>query len=154
MHRKTIVALFVTVIACVTFAQTTKPNLTGTWERVALEGSGNPGTESMLIVHNEPYFYLLYRIKDEAGARTLDLKGMTDGKMHPQEVDGQPAMLMLWWEGQHLMLDIKRQASYGYTHNRRKLTFSPDGKTFTVERSQHLQDGTLRGSGTEKWEKK
>ena len=154
MKRKIIVAGLVAALVCVTFAQTTKPNLTGTWERVALGGAGNPGTESMMIAHNEPYIYILYRIKDEAGVRTLDLKGMTDGKLHPQEVDGQPAMLMVWWEGSNLILDIRREASYGYTHNRRKMTFSPDGKTITVERTQYLKEGTLRGTGTEKWEKK
>lgn len=154
MNRKIIVASLVAAIACVTFAQTTKPNLTGTWERVALGGAGNPGTESMMIAHNEPYIYILYRIKDEAGVRTLDLKGMTDGKLHPQEVDGQPALMMVWWEGPNLILDIRREASYGYTHNRRKMTFSPDGKAITVERTQYLKEGILRGTGTEKWEKK
>ena len=154
MNRKIMLTVLVAVIACVTFAQTTKLNLTGTWERLSVGGYGNPGTETMMIVHNEPYIYLLYRIKDGAGERTLDLKGMTDGKLHPQEVEGQPAMLMVWWEGSNLILDIRREASYGYTHNRRKMTFSPDGKTITVERTQYLKEGTLRGTGTEKWEKK
>lgn len=146
--------VFVAAIACITFAQTTKLNISGTWERVALDGYGNPGTETMMIVHNEPYIYLLYRIKDGAGERTLDLKGMIDGKPHAQEVEGQPATLMAQWEGQNFILDIKRDRSNGYVHNRRKITFSTDGKVMTVERTQYSKEGALRGSGTEKWERK
>lgn len=134
--------------------QAPRPNLSGTWERVAIGGAGNPGSESMMITHHEPHIYVLYRIKDDAGVRTLDLKGMIDGKLHTQEVDGQPAVLMAWWDGQSLVLDIRREAGYGYTHNRRKMAVSSDGKAFTVERTQYLQDGTVRGTGTERWEKK
>lgn len=154
MSANIIAGILITLLAGATVTQSTRPILTGTWERVALGGSGNPGSESMTILHNEPYVYLLYRIKDDAGVRTLDLKGMTDARLHPQEVDGQPAILTVWWEGSNLVLDIQREASYGYTHNRRKLTVSPDGKTMTAERTQFLQDGSVRGSGTEKWEKR
>ena len=108
----------------------------------------------MMIVHNEPYIYLLYRIKDGSGERTLDLKGMTDGKPHVQEIEGQPATLIAQWEGQNFILDIKRERDNGYVHNRRKMMFSPDGKVMTVERTQYSKEGTLRGTGTEKWEKK
>lgn len=47
MKRKILVAMLVAAIACVGFAQATKLNLSGTWERVALGGYGNPGTETM-----------------------------------------------------------------------------------------------------------
>lgn len=154
MKRKILVAMLVAAIACVGFAQATKLNLSGTWERVALGGYGNPGTETMTFFHNEPYIYLLYRIKDGAGERTLDLKGKIDGKPHAQEVEGESATLMAQWEGQNLILDIKRDRTNGYVHNRRKITFSTDGKAMTVERTQYSKEGTLRGTGTEKWEKK
>ncbi len=154
MKRKITVVAFVAVITCMAVGQTAKQNLTGTWERAALSGYGNPGTETMTFFHNEPYIYLLYRIKDGAGERTLDLKGMIDGKPHAQEVEGQPATLIAQWEGQNLILDIKRDRTNGYVHNRRKITFSTDGKAMTVERTQYSKEGALRGTGTEKWEKK
>ncbi len=154
MNRKVLVAIFMVAIATINFAQPTKPNLNGTWERVLVGGYGNPGTETMLFVHNEPYLYLLYRIKDGAGERTLDLKGMTDGKPHTQEIEGQPATLIAQWEGQNFILDIKRERPTGYVHNRRKITFANDGKVMTVERTQYSKEGTLLGTGTEKWEKK
>ena len=154
MNRKIMAVIFMAAIACVTFAQPTKLNLSGAWERLSVGGYGNPGTETMMFVHNEPYLYLLYRIKDGAGERTLDLKGMTDGKPHPQEIEGQPATLIAQWEGKNFILDIKRERTNGYVHNRRKMTFSPDGKVMTVERTQHSKEGTLLGTGTEKWEKK
>jgi hypothetical protein len=154
MNRAILGSILVAVIGGFGLSQATKPNLSGTWERVAIGGAGNPGSESMMITHNEPHIYVLYRIKDDAGVRTLDLKGMTDGRLHPQEVEGQPAVFMAWWDGQSLILDIQREAGYGYTHNRRKIAVSSDSKTFSVERTQYLQDGTLRGTGTERWEKK
>ncbi len=154
MKRNIIIASLVAAIACATFAQTTKLNLSGTWERLSVDGYGNPGTETMMIVHNEPYLYLLYRIKDGAGERTLDLKGMTDGKSHEQKIEGEPATLIAQWEGKNFILDIKRERPNGYVHNRRKMTFSSDGKVMTVERTQYSKEGALRGTGTEKWERK
>ena len=154
MKRKVIIVGLVAAITCLAFAQTTKLNLTGTWERLAVGGYGNPGTETMMIVHNEPYLYLLYRIKDGAGERTLDLKGMIDGKPHEQKIEGQAATLIAQWEGKIFILDIKRERSNGYVHNRRKMTFSTDGKVMTVERTQYSKEGTLQGTGTEKWERK
>lgn len=157
MNRKIMFAVLTMLIAVATgvmFAQNKKLNLSGTWERVALGGYGNPGTETMMIVHHDPYIYLIYRIKDGAGERTLDLKGMIDGKPHPQEVEGQPATLLAQWEGESFILDIKRERSNGYVHNRRKITFSADGKVMTAERTQYSKEGTLRGSGSEKWERK
>ncbi|NOT64062.1 MAG: hypothetical protein HOP19_27935 [Acidobacteria bacterium] len=154
MNRKIMAALFVAAIACVTSAQPAKLNLSGTWERLSVSGYGNPGTETMTFVHNEPYLYLLYRIKDGAGERTLDLKGMIDGKPHKQEIDEQPAILIAQWEGKNFILDIKRERPTGYVHNRRKITFSNDGKVMTVERTQHSKEGTLLGTGAEKWERK
>lgn len=154
MNRKLMAAIFMAAIVCVTSAQPAKLNLSGTWERLSAGGYVNPGTETMMFVHHEPYLYLLYRIKDAAGERTLDLKGMTDGKPHPQEIEGQPATLIAQWEGKNFILDIKRERPTGYVHNRRKITFSNDGKMMTVERTQYSKEGTLLGTGTEKWEKK
>jgi hypothetical protein len=135
-------------------AQANKPNLTGTWERAAIGGSGNPGTETMTLVHHEPHLYLLYRINDRGGERTLDLKGMIDGKPHEQQIEGRPATLTAQWQGQDLVLEIKRESSLGYTHVRRKMTFSNDGKVMTTERTYYSKDGALQGTGTERWEKK
>lgn len=155
MYGTVISAVIVIVFACVPFAQTTKLNISGTWERVAMTGAGNPGTEVMIIVHHEPHLYLLYRIKDAAGERALGLKGITDGKPHRQELEGRAATLIAQWEGQHLILDIEREASFGYSHTRRKMMFSADSKVMTTERTWYTKEGTLRKeTGTEKWERK
>ncbi|MCG3161393.1 MAG: hypothetical protein JMDDDDMK_02567 [Acidobacteria bacterium] len=155
MKRTIIVVLLVTAVVCVTSGQTTKPNISGAWERVAISGAGNPGAETMTFFHNEPYVYLLYRIKDGAGERTLDLKGIIDGKPHTQEIEGRPATLTVQWEGQNLILDIKREASFGYSHTRRKMMFSADGKAMTTERTWYTKEGALRKeTGAEKWQRK
>lgn len=155
MKQKMIVVVFVVALACIAFGQPKKTNLTGTWERVSMSGAGNPGTETMTFFHEEPYLYLLYRIKDKAGERTLDFKGVIDGKPQTQETEGRSATVTVQWEGQHLILDIKREASFGFSHSRRKLMFSADGKAMTTERTWYTKEGTLRNErGTEKWEKK
>jgi hypothetical protein len=155
MNRIIIVAVFVTAIVCIAIGQPKKTNLSGTWERVAMSGAGNPGTERLTFFHDEPYLYLLYRIKDGAGERVLDLKGIIDGKPHKQETEGRPATMVAQWEGQSLVLDIEREASFGYSHTRRKMTFSTDGKVMTTERSWYSKEGTRRPeTGSEKWKKK
>src|SRR5262249_33844089 len=154
MKRKIIAAALIIALACTTFAQPTKLNLTGTWERVALGESVNRGTEVMILVHHEPYIYILYRIKDARGERTLDLKGMIDGKPHAQESDGRQATLITRWEGENLILEIKRESPLGYTHVRRKIIFSNEGKVMTTERTYYSKEGKLEGQETEKWEKK
>lgn len=60
MNRKLTAVVFTVVLACLTFAQPRKLNLTGAWERVGSSGDVNTGTEKMMIVHNEPYIYILY----------------------------------------------------------------------------------------------
>lgn len=147
-----ILFLAIPIIACLTFAQPTKPNLTGSWKRVTISGAGNRGTEVMTFFHDEPYLYLLYRINDGLGKRALDLKGIIDGKPHTQEIDGRPATLLVQWEGPNLILEIKREASFGYAHSRRKLIFSNDGKALTAERTDYTKEGAS-GTSTEKWER-
>lgn len=155
MKSKIMVVLFVVTIVCLAMGQPQKPNISGTWERVAMSGAGNPGKETMTFFHDEPYLYLLYRIKDGNGERTLDFKGIIDDKPHKQETEGRPATMILRWEGQALVLDIEREASFGYSHTRRKMTVSSDGKTLVAERTWYTKEGTLRNEkGTEKWERK
>ena len=64
----------------------------------------------------------------------------------------------LWrkWPYDYLrLLDVEREASFGYSYTRRKMTFSPDGKGMTTERTWYTKEGTLRPEkGTEKWERK
>jgi hypothetical protein len=152
MKRRTFTAILVVAIACITFAQPKKSNLTGSWKRVNISGAGNRGTEVMTFFHDEPYIYLLYRINDFAGERAIDLKGIINGKPHKQEVEGRPATFTVQWEGQNLILEIEREASFGYAHSKRKLIFSEDGKTMTAERTDYQKDGKT-GTSTEKWEK-
>lgn len=155
MKSKIIAVLFVTILVWIVLGQPNKPNISGRWERVSMSGAGNPGTEMMTFFHDEPYLYLLYRIKDGAGERTLDFKGIIDGKPHKQETEGRSATMTLQWEGPSLILDVEREASFGYSHTRRKMTFSPDGKGMTTERTWYTKEGTLRPEkGTEKWERK
>ena len=103
MMRKTITVGFMVAFACLVLAQTGKTNLTGTWNKVSTKtasGEVVPGvTENMSILHNEPYIYFYYQVKDGMGERVLDLKGKTDGKPHEQKIDDRPATLIAHWEG-------------------------------------------------------
>ena len=154
MTRRVVTLVLAATITGIAVAQSEKPNLTGKWQRVATGGDTNAGTEVLTISHNDPYIYLLYRINDAEGERTLDLKGRIDGTPHEQEVEGRPATLIAQWKGQKLLLEIKREASFGYVHVGRVMTISNDGKVITVERTSYSKEGTEQGSGTERWEKK
>lgn len=95
----------------------TQPNFRGVWTLQELQ----PGqaAEVLHIDHQEPQMPLIYAIADRSGKRTLDLSVMTDGKEHPQDVQALPATFMATWEGEALIVEIKRQAPFGLVHNRR-----------------------------------
>lgn|SRR5262245_57596545 len=125
-----------------------KPDFSGMWKLQSTQV-----TEVLKIEHQEPKIHMIYDIEDEAGKRTLDLKVMTDGKEHKQEVQGLPATLIAKWEGDALILEIKRQAPFGPIHNRRTMKLSKDGKVITAERINFSPDSAEESRSTETWHK-
>jgi hypothetical protein len=124
-----------------------KPNFSGVWKLQSTQI-----TEVLKIEHQEPKIHMIYDIEDEAGKRTLDLKVMTDGKEHKQEVQGLPATLIAKWEGDALIFEIKRQAPFGPVHNRRTMKLSKD-KVITAERINFSPDSVEESRSTETWHK-
>jgi hypothetical protein len=125
-----------------------KANFSGVWKLQSTQI-----TEVLKIEHQEPKIHMIYDIEDEAGKRTLDLKVMTDGKEHKQEVQGLPAFLIAKWEGDALIFEIKRQAPFGPVHNRRTMKLSKDDKVITAERINFSPDSVEESRSTEIWHK-
>lgn len=114
-----------------------KPDLSGVWRRTL-------GQELLTIEHRDPKIHLVYWIKDFSGERTLDLTAMTDGKEHTQTVLGQPATVVMRWEGAGLLWEIWRDTLTGKVHNRRTLKLAADGQSITAERVDFNANGTER----------
>jgi hypothetical protein len=57
----------------------TKPDFSGTWKLKSDDVS-----EVYTIEHREPAIRLIMRIEDGLGKRTLDMKGVIDGREHKQ----------------------------------------------------------------------
>jgi hypothetical protein len=125
-----------------------KPNFSGVWKL-----QSDQVTEILKIDHQEPNIRMIYDIEDDAGKRTLDLRVMTDGKEHKQEVQGLPATLIAKWEGDALIFEINRQAPFGPVHNRRTMKLSKDGKIITAERINFSPDAQEISRSTETWQK-
>lgn len=139
--------LVIALLVCaapLAFAQK-KPNFSGVWRRTL-------GQELLTIEHREPKIHMVYWIKDFSGERTLDLTAMTDGKEHKQTVLGQPATVVMRWEGVGLLWEIWRDTPTGQIHNRRTLKLAADGQSITAERVDFNTDGTERKL-TETWTK-
>jgi hypothetical protein len=123
-----------------------RPDFSGTWKLKATSVS-----EVHIIEHKEPDIHLLMKIEDEGGKRSLDVRGKIDGKEHKQVVQGAPATFIAWWEGESLVLDLRRETPVGILHNVRKLKLSKDGKEMTTERTKYLP--TPKRTWTETWTK-
>jgi hypothetical protein len=66
---------------------------------------------------------------DELGDRVLNFVAPLDGKEHKQTVIGTPASVTAAFEGDTLVLEIKRQARPDLLlHNRRRLRLADEGK--------------------------
>jgi len=125
-----------------------KPNLTGVWKMDA-----DLGKETMKIDHKEPTLHIVHYVDDPNGKRTIDFTVKTDGKEYKHQIQGLPSVFIAKWEGDVLMLESKRERSFGSVHIRRWMTFSKDGKTITHKRTNYNPDGTVQFTRTEIWQK-
>lgn len=125
-----------------------KPNYSGVWK---LESAKR--IEILTIDHQEPMFNLKYKIEDNLGKRSFELKANTDGKEYEQNVLGSPATFVAKWDGNNLAIELKRIASYGPVHNRRILKLSEDGQTITTEKIDYSPDAKERYRDPETWKK-
>ena len=125
-----------------------KPKFTGVWKL-----DPNLGKESMKIDHKEPNFHIIHDVDDQNGKRTIDFTVKTDGKEHKQQIQGLPAVFIAKWDGNVLMLESKRERSFGPVHIRRSLSLSKDGKTLSGQRTNYNPDGTVQFTRTENWQK-
>jgi len=147
MKRILVITALTLAVSALVLSQA-KPNFSGVWKLQSTQVR-----EVLKIEHQEPSIHLIYDIEDNAGKRTLDLRVMTDGKEHKQEVQGLPATLIAKWEGDALILEIKRQASFGLVHNRRTMKLSNDGKIITAERINFSPDAEEISKWTETWQR-
>jgi hypothetical protein len=124
----------------------TKPNFSGTWKLRVTEIS-----EVYTFEHQEPKLRVIMNIEDNLGKRTLDVKGVIDGKEHKQTLNGSPATFIAKWEGEALTWELRRESPVGVLHNRRTMTLSKDGKVITADRIRLLPEPEERW--TETWDK-
>src|SRR5215472_15689725 len=113
----------------------TKPDFSGTWKL-----KNESVSEIYTIEHQEPNIRLIMKIEDGLGKRTLDVKGIIDGKEHKQIVNGSPATFVAKWNDDVLTWETKRETEYGVMHNRRTMKLSKDGKVITAERTRILPE--------------
>jgi len=91
------------------------------------------------------------KIEDSLGKRTLDVKGVIDGREHKQIVDGSPTTFIAKWNDDRLIWETKRETTVGVLHNRRTMRLAKDGKVITAERTRILPEP--EETWTEVWEK-
>ena len=125
-----------------------EPNLTGVWIM-----DPQLGKETMKIDHKEPTLHIIHDVDDQNGKRTIDFTVKTDGKEYKHKIQDLPAVFIAKWEGNILMLESKRERSFGSVHIRRWMTLSTGGKTITHKRTNYNPDGTEQFTRTEIWQK-
>ena len=125
-----------------------KPNLTGVWIM-----DPKLGKETMKIDHKGATLHIIHDVDDQNGKRTIDFTVKTDGKEYKHQIQDLPAVFIAKWEGDVLMLESKRERSFGAVHIRRWMTFSKDGKTITHKRTNYNPDGSVQFTRTEIWQK-
>ena len=136
------VALSLLVLGKTTF------NLTGVWVM-----DPKLGKETWKIEHKGNTLHIVHDVDDQNGKRTIDFTVKTDGKEYKHQIQGLPAVFIAKWEGDVLVLESKRERSFGPSHIRRWMTFSKDGKTTTHKRTNYNPDGTEQFTRTEIWQK-
>ena len=141
-----------------------KPNFTGTW-RLNLEASkiGNRNMKSvyqkflLTLNHKEPVLSIKQEIWQDDNKRTLVYAVTTDGRLHSLKLYGQPAIVGAKWQGNYLMMYIKRtllEANDIQRETIRTVALLPDGKTMVAK--IQVKDLPRRGYlfvGDEVWEK-
>jgi hypothetical protein len=127
-----------------------KPDFSGEWKRAK-----NVGSDILKIDQKEPKIHLILTVVDPTTRnRTLDMKATTDGKEHKFEAEGLPGTVKMKWEGNTLVLEVKRRLPDGSSvHNYRILKLSKDGKTMETDRIDYDPDGKQRARYSEAWTK-
>jgi hypothetical protein len=134
MKRILAITILTVAISSLVLSQT-KPNFSGTWK---LRADGF--SEVYTFEHQEPRLRVIMNIDDSLGKRTLDVKGVIDGKEHKQTLYGAPATFIAKWEGDALTWEVRRETPAGPLHNRRTMTLSKDGKVITADRIKLLPE--------------
>jgi len=104
-----------------------RPDFTGTWK---LRTSRPRYSEIWTIKQTDRDIGIRMDIvDDQLGDRRLDFKASLDGAERKQTVIGTPASVRASWDGDVLVVEIKRQARPDLLlHNRRWLQLAGDGK--------------------------
>ena len=121
-------------------AQTTQPNLSGTW-KMNVEKSkferGGPSDISITFDHKDGSLSESLTLTNDSGPRTVDLKYTTDGKATSQVVMGGQAQTFAKWDGKTLTIEWSTEGR----SMSRSFTPSGDGKAMTMIVKQSGGDG-------------
>jgi len=142
-------SLWTPLLACLAATCTgagSKPNFGGTWK---LNNTVPP--EIYVVEHSDSQFRIVMFVDNDAGVRTLDVKGPIDGQPHPQTVNGSPCVFTARWEGDTLYWETRRETRDGVRHNRRFMQLSADGRVVTARRTRVMP--APQETWTETWEK-
>lgn len=113
-----------------------KPDLTGVWK---LRTRREHYSEVWTVRQTTRDIRIRMDIRDDQlGDRVLDFEVPPDGNEHKQTVLGTPASVKAAWEGNTLVLEIKRQARPDLLlHTRRRLRLASDRKRIESSTMQY-----------------
>lgn len=92
-----------------------------------------------------------YRIADRFGSRDLALRAPLDGTPLVQEVQSRRAVVAARMVDDRLVLDIERDAPFGYVRNRRTMRLAEDRHHIEAFRENFKQSGAAHSSWQETW---
>jgi len=126
----------------------------GTW-RLALATDGNrkrADLDELLELRVVPgALEIEYRIADRFGKRELALRAPLDGTPLVQSVQSRRAVVAARMDGERLVLDIERDAPFGYIRNRRTMQLVEDHRRIEALRENFKQGGAMHSAWQETW---
>lgn len=92
-----------------------------------------------------------YRIADRFGTRQLSLRAPLDGTPLVQIAQSRRAVVTARMAGEQLVLEIERDAPFGYIRNRRTMQLAADRSRIDARRENFKQSGTPHSAWQETW---
>ncbi len=135
MRRAPIIAVLCLCVATALVAQR-RPDFTGTWK---LRTPRPRYSEVWTIKQTDRDIGIRMDIvDDQLGDRVLDFRALLDRAEHKQTVIGTSASMRASWDGDVLVVEIKRQARLDLLlHNRRRLRLAGSGKRMESRTMQY-----------------
>lgn len=126
----------------------------GTW-RLAMASDGKRSRsdldEQLELRVVEDLLQIEYRIADRFGTRQFSLRAPLDGTPLEQRAQSRRAVVTARMAGERLVLEIERDAPFGYIRNRRTMQLAKDRSRIDAWRENFKQSGTEHSAWQETW---